>query len=191
MKKLLIKQAILLPVIYFGFIILASLFAEDYSHWGQHASELGINPEKSAVIIFQAGVVLTSLSMMLLALGLIVRYGRRFTISALLIFAFGITFIFGAIFPIGSPWHGAYGIGLFIMILPFVFLYEVNELKTKQLHNFSIAAGFLMFFYFWLMIARLDPVEYRGLTQRLFGVVVFGWFSYIAYQLYRMDRLSR
>jgi hypothetical protein len=191
MKKLLIKQAIFLPVIYFGFIILASLFAVNYSHMGQHASELGINPAKSAVIIFQAGVLLTSLSMMLLAIGLAAQYGKRFTISALLIFAFGVTFVFGAIFPIGSPWHGAYGIGLFIMILPFVFLYELNELKTKQLHNFSIAAGFLMFFYFWLMIARLDPVEYRGLTQRLFGLVVFGWFSYIAYQLSGMVRLNR
>lgn len=184
MKRFLIKQSIFLPVVYFGSIILSGLFAKDYSHMGQHASELGINSSKSAVILFQIGIVLTSISLILLATGLLVNFRNRFSISAILIFAFGITFIFGAIFPIGSPWHGAYGIGLFIMILPFIFIYELNSLiKSRTFHNLSIIAGFLMFFYFWLMIARLDPVDYRGLTQRLFGIVVFGWFSYISYHL--------
>jgi len=71
MKHLLIKQAIFLPVIYFGFIVVAGLFADDYSPFGQHGS----------------------------------------------------------------------------------------------------------------MIARLDPIDLRGLTQRIFGIVVFGWFSFISYHL--------
>ncbi|MDA3942200.1 MAG: DUF998 domain-containing protein [Bacteroidetes bacterium] len=187
MKHFLIKQGIFLPIIYFGFIIIAGFYANDYSHWGQHASELGINATKSAVILFKVGIFLTSTSLFALALGLLRNFKRKYTLSSILIFAFGATFIFGAIYPIGSPWHGFYGFGLFIMILPFVFLYETGEqLNSKTLHRLSIAAGLLMFLYLWSMIARLDPINLRGLTQRLFGIVVFGWFSYISYHLSKL-----
>ena len=184
MKQLLIKQAIFLPIIYFGSIIISGFFANEYSHLGQHASELGINSSKSAVTLFQIGIILTSISLFLLALGLLINFKNRFLISSILVFAFGVTFIFGAIYPINSPLHGIYGFGLFIMILPFVFMYEFNNLiNNRTIHRISILAGFLMFFYLWSMIARIDPVNYRGLTQRLFGIVVFGWFSFISYQL--------
>ena len=38
LKNLLIKQAIYIPILYFGTVIIASLFALDYSHIGQHAT---------------------------------------------------------------------------------------------------------------------------------------------------------
>lgn len=187
MKRLLIKQAVLVPFIYFGFIIIAALFANDYSHIGQHASELGINESSSAVMLFQIGIMITSISLSLLALGIIINFKNKMILSSILVFTFGVTFIFGAIYPIGSPWHGFYGIGLFIMILPFVFLYEINAFtNSKTINSISIIAGFLMFIYLWSMIARLDPVDYRGLTQRVFGVVVFGWFSYISFYLNKL-----
>jgi hypothetical protein len=187
MKQLLIKQAFFLPAIYFGSIIISSLFAKDYSHLGQHASELGINPSNSTVMLFQIGIIATSISLFLLAAGLLLNFNSRFLITSLLIFIFGVTFIFGAIYPITSPWHGFYGLGLFIMILPFAFLYELNNLTNDStIRQISVVAGFLMFFYLWLMMARLDPMNYRGLTQRLFGIVVFGWFSFISYQLHKL-----
>lgn len=187
MRHLLIKQAIYLPIIYFGFIFFAGFFANDYTHMGQHASELGISSNKSAVILFKVGVFLTSFSLFALAIGLLLNFKSKFTLSSILIFAFGVTFIFGAIYPIGSPWHGFYGLGLFIMILPFIFLYELGgQLNNKAVHRISITAGLLMFFYLWSMIARLDPINYRGLTQRLFGIVVFGWFSFISYHLSKL-----
>ncbi|MDD4960797.1 MAG: hypothetical protein PHX07_01015 [Candidatus Marinimicrobia bacterium] len=40
MKRILIKQGIFLPLIYFVAVIIAGFFARDYSHWGQHAGEL-------------------------------------------------------------------------------------------------------------------------------------------------------
>lgn len=184
MKYLLVKQAVFLPVIYFGFLIFAGFYANDYSHIGQHASELGINSGKNAVILFKISILLTAISLFTLAIGLLLNFKNRFTLSSILIFAFGVTFVFGAIFPIGSPWHGLYGIGLFIMILPFIFLYESsNHLNNKAVYRISIAAGFLIFLYLWSMIARIDPIDYRGLTQRLFGIVVFGWLSFISYHL--------
>jgi len=176
-----------LPLIYFGTIIIAGIFASDYSHFGQHASELGINSNKIAVLLFQLGIIATSISMFILAIGLRMNFRNRFYLTPILVFIFGITFIFGAIFPIGSPWHGFYGFGLMVMIIPFVFLYELDGLiSTRALHIISLIAGLLMFLYLWSMIAGLDPVNYRGLTQRIFGLVVFGWFSYISFHLNRV-----
>ncbi|MBN2614901.1 MAG: DUF998 domain-containing protein [Bacteroidales bacterium] len=187
MKKVLIRQAIFLPFLYFGMLVLAGLFANEYSHWGQHASELGINSSSTAVVLFQTGIIMTSFSLFGLALGLIINFKKQFPLFSLLVFVFGVTFIFGALFPIGSPWHGMYGLGLFVMMVPFVFLYEMKDLfKKKAIRYVSITAAFLMFFYLWSMVARLDPVMYRGLTQRLFGIVVFGWLSYVSYHLYSL-----
>ena len=184
MNRLLIKQAVFLHLVYFGFIFLAGFFADNYSHLGQHASELGINTNKAASFLFKTGVILTSLSLFALSLGLRLMFGKRFTLFPILVFLFGVTFIFGALFPIGSPWHGLYGLGLFIMITPYVFLYELKDLsQNKTLHVLSIIAGLLMFLYLWSMVAGLDPMDFRGLTQRLFGVVVFGWFSLISFFL--------
>ncbi len=189
MKNFLIKQALYLPIIYFGFIFIAGIPAEAYSHLGQHASELGINSIKSAVILFKTGIILTSLSLFLLAIGLWMSYRNKYLLTGILIFAFGVTFVFGAIYPIGSPWHGFYGFGLFIMILPFVFLYESRGLLHKKLfERLSVVAGLLMFLYLWSVIAGLDPVNYRGLTQRLFGVVVFGWFAMLSNYLSRTQK---
>jgi hypothetical protein len=188
MKRILIRQGIFLPLIYFMAVILAGFFAEDYHHWGRHASELALNANPAAVVIFNAGAALTGLSLILMGLGLIINYKRQFILTAALTVIFGITFLFGAIFAIGSPLHGLYGIGMCVMLAPFAFLYEQGNLfKKGAVHNLSLAAGLLMFLYLWSMVASLDPVHLRGLTQRLFAVVVFGWYAYISFKLYRLD----
>src|SRR5690606_12094502 len=96
--------------------------------------------------------------------------------------------LFGAIYKIGSPWHGLYGIGLSIMILPFAFLYELKINQINRLTKIvSILSALFIFIYFWAMVARLDPMEQRGLTQRIFGIVVFGFISYSAYLTSRLN----
>lgn len=45
----------------------------------------------------------------------------------------------------------------------------------------SVGVTFILFIYFWGMITRFDPMEQRGLTQRIFGVVVFGYISFNAF----------
>ena len=132
MKRLFIKQAVFLPLIYFGFIIIAGFFANDYSHLGQHASELGINSSSIAVILFKIGIMATSFSLFLLSIGLVLNFRNKFPLTATLILIFGITFIFGAIFSIGSPWHGLYGFGLIVILIPFVFLYELNNMIPNR-----------------------------------------------------------
>lgn len=191
MNNILIKQAIYVPIIYFGTVILAGLFAVDYSHFGQHASELAINENALAGMIFNIGIFITGISMILYGIGLISKFGKSLSITAFLIAVFGITFLFGAVYAIGSPWHGLYGIGLSTMMLPFAFLYETNKIEISNLaKNLSIITAAVLFFYFWAMVARLDPMELRGLTQRIFGIFLFGFLSYSAYILNKFSSSS-
>jgi len=182
MRNFLIKQAIYVPIIYFGTIILASFFAIDYSNIGQHASELAINTSKIAGIVFNIGVSITGVSLILYGIGLLSNFGKQFAITSFLVIVFGITFIFGAVYKIGSPWHGLYGIGLSIMVFPLAFLYEMEKENTNKLTKaIALLSALIIFIYFWAMIAKLDPMEQRGLTQRIFGFFVFGFTSYTAY----------
>lgn len=177
-----------MPIIYFGTVIIAGLFATDYSHFGQHASELAINANQTAGSIFNIGVFITGISAILYGIGLILKFRSQFSITSILTILFGITFLFGAIYKIGSPWHGLYGIGLSIMILPFAFLYELKIYQINRLTKIvSILSALIIFIYFWAMVARLDPMEQRGLTQRIFGIVVFGFISYSAYLTSRLN----
>jgi len=190
MKKLLIKQAIYMPIVYFGTIIIASLLATDYSHFGQHASELAVNTNPMAGIIFNVGIFITGLLLVLYSIGLMLKFKINIIITSLLICVFGITFLFGAFYKIGSPWHGLYGIGLSIMLLPFAFLFEVGKKNVdKVTKTISIIVALAIFIYFWAMVARLDPMELRGLTQRIFGIFVFGFISYSAHKLSGLNEL--
>ncbi|WP_339737594.1 DUF998 domain-containing protein [uncultured Sunxiuqinia sp.] len=189
MKKYLIQQAVYLPILYFGTVIIASLFASDYSQIRQHVSELAINKNQLAVTSFTVGIFITGASAISFGIGLLLKFKRQFSITASLIMVFGITFLFGAFYKIGSPWHGLYGIGLSIMMLPFAFLYEMGkENINKMTKNFSIITALIIFLYFWAMVARLDPMEQRGLTQRVFGIFVFGFISYSAYKINKLAK---
>lgn len=191
MKNILIKQSIYIAIIYFGTVILAGIFATDYSHFGQHASELAVNQNQTAGTIFNVGIFITGISLILYGIGLILRFKSQFSITSLLIIVFGITFLFGAIYEIGSPWHGLYGIGLSVMMLPFAFLYEMKKENITSLSkNISILSALIIFFYFWAMVARLDPMELRGLTQRVFGFFVFGFISYTAYVTNKLNSVE-
>ena len=182
MKEFLIKQGIYLPIVYFGTVIIAGFFATDYTHIGQHASELGINDNQTAVIIFNVGAFITGVSMIFYGIGLILKFRGHFSITSILTILFGITFLFGACYKIGSPWHSLYGLGISIVMLPFVFLYEVKSYQLDRLTKLiSIISAIFIFIYIWAMVVKLDRMEQRGLTQRLFGIFTFGFISYSAY----------
>ena len=41
----------------------------------------------------------------------------------------------------------------------------------------------MLFVYFWSMLVGLDPIDYRGLTQRFASVFIFGWIAYLAFEI--------
>lgn len=189
MKNNLIKQAIYLPIYYFGTVIIGSLFAKNYSQVGQQVSELAINENKIAGIILTIGIFITGVSLVLFGIGLLIKFKKQFLISSFLITLFGISFLCGAIVSIGSPWHSLYGLPMSILLLPFASLYEMEKKKASKLTmNVAIIVTTIIFFYFWdLLAVKFVSFDYRGLTQRIFGMALFTWFSYSAYKLSKQE----
>jgi hypothetical membrane protein len=181
--NLLIKQSLLLPLYFFVPVLIAGILTADYSAISQHASEITLTDNLTAITVLNTGAILTGLSCILLSIGLIRVSKKKNLLSAILLIIFGISMISNGLYPMGSPMHGFYGIGLSMMILPFVSCYEFKGSSIdKKYFPITIIAGLVIFIYFWSMLVGLDPVEYRGLTQRIASVVIFGWVAYLAFE---------
>jgi hypothetical membrane protein len=181
--NLLIKQSLLLPLYFFVPVLIAGILTADYSAISQHASEITLTENLTAITVLNTGAILTGLSCILLSIGLIRVSKKKNLLSAILLIIFGISMISNGLYPMGSPMHGFYGIGLSMMILPFVSCYEFKGSSIdKKYFPITIIAGLVIFIYFWSMLVGLDPVEYRGLTQRIASVVIFGWVAYLAFE---------
>jgi hypothetical protein len=179
----LIKQAKFIPLLFFVPITIAGFLVPGYDMIKQQGSEITLTTYKNAILILESGALLSGLSGILLALGMMLKY-KRFYLSSAILIVFSISMMSNGLFPMGSPMHGFYGIGLSLMLLPFISCYELkNESVRKTFFKLSIISGFVMFIYFWSMIVGLDPQGYQGLTQRIAAVFMFGWIAYLAYEL--------
>ena len=184
--NLLIKQALLLPLYFFVPVLIAGTLVQDYSAIGQHASEITLTDNSTAILIVNAGAILSGLSCILMAVGLFFVQKKELLISAILLSIFGVSMVSNGLYPMGDPMHGFYGIGLSLMILPFVSCYELKGSSIdKRFFPITLTAGMVIFLYFWSMLVGFDPTEYRGLTQRLASVFIFGWISYWAFSVLR------
>lgn len=181
--KYLIKQATLLPLIFFVPVFVAGFLVPNYNLISQHASEITITEFKSARIVINTGAILTGLSCIILSVGILINF-KKHTILSILIAFFGLSMISNGMYPMGTIMHGLYGIGLTIMIIPFFACYELkNQNISKLFFKVSLVSGFLIFIYMWSMLVGLDPTNYRGLTQRIASMFIFGWIAYLAYEL--------
>lgn len=179
--KYLIKQAIIIPIFYFIPVLVAGLLVENYDLVKQHASEITISNFYYAKLIINIGFILTGLSIILFALGIIGNL-KKLYISSILLIIFGLSMVSNGLYPMGNNMHGFYGIGLSQMLLPFVVCYELkNENIKKLFFNISLITGFVIFIYFWTMIIGFDPSNYKGLTQRVASAFIFGWLAYFAF----------
>jgi hypothetical membrane protein len=181
--NLLIKQALLLPLYFFVPVLIAGILTADYSAISQHASEITLTENLTAITVLNTGAILTGLSCILLSIGLIRMSKKKNLLSAILLIIFGISMISNGLYSMGNPMHGFYGIGLSMMILPFVSCYEFKGSSIdKKYFPITIIVGLVIFIYFWSMLVGLDPLEYRGLTQRIASVLIFGWVAYLAFE---------
>ncbi|MCH2230030.1 MAG: DUF998 domain-containing protein [Crocinitomicaceae bacterium] len=182
--KLLIKQALLVPIYFFAPVLTAGILTGDYSAISQHASEITLTDNSTAIMILNSGAILSGSSCVLLSIGLMKLWKRKHLFSAILLMIFGASMISNGLYPMGNPMHGFYGIGLCLMIIPFVSCYEFKGSSVdKRYFPITITAGLVIFVYFWSMLVGLDPLEYRGLTQRIASIAIFGWIAYLAYEI--------
>lgn len=181
--KYLIKQATLLPLLFFIPIFIAGSLVSGYDSIKQHASEITLTDFDTAKTFVNIGAILSGLSCIIMAIGIILNF-KKFYISSILLMIFGISMVSNGIYPMGTAMHGFYGIGLTIMILPFIACYELKTENIEKLFfKISLISGFITFVYFWSMLSGLDPFNYKGLTQRIASVFLFGWIAYFAFEL--------
>ncbi len=179
----LIRQAVLLPFIFFIPTTIAGLLTDNYSFIEQHGSEITITDFETAKMFVNSGAIATGISCIVFALGILFNF-KRYHLSSILLTIFGISMISNGIYPMGTLMHGFYGIGLSLMLLPFVACYELkNENVNRKFFPIALIAGAIIFIYFWSMLVGLDPANYRGLTQRIASVFIFGWIAYFAFEL--------
>lgn len=181
LKNILIKQAAVIPLGAMLVPILIAFFLPGYSSISQHISEVALLDHPIA-LIQRGAALITGVSITLFGTWLFMAKGAKYTaVSAAL---FGASMISNGVFVMGSPLHGLYGLGFFMVLVPAFFATESAPASGK-LQNFSMFVALAIMLYLWLMISGLDPQNFRGLTQRVATLVIFGWYSVASYSLLR------
>ncbi|XUU60856.1 DUF998 domain-containing protein [Erythrobacter sp. HA6-11] len=153
-----------------GLIMIYSLFEPQYSSIGQHMSEL-ILGTSAAQIVIRVLPFIAGLSIFVFAVGVLLRGGYW---SALIGALFGIAMMSAGIVPMGSPFHGMYGLAVLSVLLPVFYCLEFEVSPVFKQASFAVTLIGLV--YMWFLLVGLDPMDYRGLTQRGHAILSFGWF---------------
>ena len=177
------RQAVYVPIGAMVALIVFAFAVPGYHSVSQHLSELGLIPGLPAYAV-QASGVITGIAIIVFSLSLLTR-GRRFAFTALTSTLFGICMLSNGLFTTGSPLHGLYGIGMFYVLTPLFFLVELGSEASTRIGRVSRWTSLLAMIYLWMMVTGLDPLPYRGLTQRIALLPAFGWYTFAAMELRR------
>lgn len=176
-----VKQAMLIPAFAF-YNILIGLFVTGYSVTSQHISELALEAEFFAYS-HRLADILIGLSMCLFAFACFSIAKAKFTF--LTMFSFGMTWIFAGIFIMNSPLHDIYGLTTILIVVPVVFALEMREFyASKKFQDFSIVVTLIHVIFFWFFYYGFMPVEYKGITQRIWVAITLVWYGVAAYQMF-------
>ena len=177
--NVLFKQAWLLPFYFFIPVTIAGFLVDDYSSIAEHGSALSLSDNATARTLLSTGAISAGVSCILLALGVVLKTREKHLLSGVLLMLFGTSMISNGLYPMGDPMHGIYGMGLSMMLVPFVVCYEVKGPAVRtRFYTVTLIAGLVNFVYFWALLVGVDPVEYSGLTQRIASLFIFGWIAY-------------
>ena len=160
--------------------ILASFFASDYDWLSQHMSELQLRKDAFSTLV-HGGAFVSGLALTFFATGALLGGG---TFTALTTLAFGIGMMANGVFPIGSPLHGLYGITIFLVLPPAIFVGEFqNASAPTWFRNYSFATAAASLAFIWFLLVGLEPDALRGLTQRISTLISFSWYAVAALRI--------
>jgi len=173
-----------LPAVWFLlFVSIAGSLVPRYSSVAQQASELTLvaGAPRSLVDVAALGV---GLFLAIFAVGLWRASSRPIAFGALAWALFGLSMASNGIWIMGSPMHGAYGLGLIVMVAPALAALETIGLAADDsIYWITGVVSFLGIVYFWLNTLGYDPALYRGLTQRIYACLTLLWPAWAAYRL--------
>ena len=187
---LFVKQAMLIPA-FALYNIFIGLFVSGYSVVSQHISELALEAQFFAYS-HRITDILIGVSMCLFAQACLSIAKAKFTF--LTMFSFGITWIFAGIFILNSPLHDVYGLTTILLIVPVIFALEMREIyASKNFQNFCVLVSLTHVVFFWFFSYGFMPVEFKGVTQRVWVAITLLWYGVAAYKVYSVanKRINR
>lgn len=173
-----------LPAIWFLVLVtLGGSLAPRYSAIAQQASELTLTGGAPRITVDVAAIGV-GIFLTIFSVGLWRASRKPIAFGALAWILFGLSMASNGIWVMGNPMHGAYGLGLIVMIAPALSMVEVRNLaEDDRTYWITGVVSFIGVFYFWLNVLGYDPVQYRGLTQRIYASVTLLWPAWAAYRL--------
>jgi len=191
LASLLLKLGVLVPVLYYGVLLVGGYLTPGYNHLTQYASELGM-AGKPAAQLFNYGIVAAGACAIIGALGALIAMKSLGSsilwaiLAAACLAAFGVSFVYGGLYPMPDPLHaGPYtykGIGLGVMAIPaalFMFLGLSGRSDMGGVKSLLILSVLAMIGVTLVMfnVGGLDLVSTTnaGLWQRGLGLAMIPW----------------
>jgi hypothetical membrane protein len=164
---------------------LGGWLAPGYSAVSQQVSELGLGSGLPRTFEGLAGMG-TGVAFIAFAIGLYLESDRKAGVGAAAWALFGIAMGSNGIWPMGSPMHGLYAVGIVNLIAPAMSFVECGKLREDRVaYVVTAVASVAGVVYLWLNLVGLDPLAFRGATQRIFSSINSSWPFVVAGALLR------
>ena len=189
--SMLLKLGVLVPVIYYGALLVGGYMTPGYSHLTQYASELGM-AGKPAAQLFNYGLIAAGGCAVAASVGLLIAMkslGSNILwaiLAALCLAAVGVSFLYGGLYPMPNPLHSGpvtyRGLGLGVLAIPaalFTFLglsgrSDMGGVKSLLILSVLAMVGVTLVMF---NVGGLDLVDKAnaGLWQRGLGLAMILW----------------
>jgi len=116
MRKYMIKQAIIIPILFFVPVFIWGFLINNYYLIEHHASEITLTDFDIAKTLINSGAILTGLSCVVMAIVIILNF-KKFIMTSILLLIFGISMISNGLYPMGTIMHGFSILCLFTILV--------------------------------------------------------------------------
>jgi hypothetical membrane protein len=191
MKKHIIislRVGLTIPFVFFGTIIIASLFYPGYSQSRQYVSELGAGFAPHPWI-FNTGLTLRGATEVIAAFGFLCTFRKLKlppilgALAAATMCVSGFAALISAHYPFPSPRHYAYGLQVCLVVAPLLFAGTLRKLAgSKRLIIFLLINNAILLIAYLLSmgVGGFITPQNVGLIQRFRILVSFPWLSICA-----------
>ena len=188
-----LRAGIAIPILYFGTVIVSSLFYPGYNHVRQYASELG-SAEAPLPMLFNGGILLTGIASLVAAPGFVAALRRLrgnavlAWLLAIILALFGVSMIMGGLFPMPDPRHGGFGLGLGVHAGPALLAAALwRREDARLLRGFLLVTTVLVVAMFAIMmgVGGLVTRANVGVFQRVYALTLFPWMGIGSWALLR------
>jgi len=180
----LVRQAHLIWIVSIVNVALG-FFISGFNPFAQSISAVGLQAPPFAYTHRVADIVI-GVSMCAFGIGLLLRSRMKAVFSMVAIGLLGASFVSAGIWTMKSPLHLLYNLSIYLVLVPVVCALELKEIiGSRRFEVFCLAASFIHVFMFWCIYAGFIPREFDGLVQRIWTIVVMGWFGVAAHVVWR------